>query len=211
MSAPNGTLEDLATTYARAVHRGQDGLAGWCAWRLDSAQEQERARLADPGALGAAARWYAQHGLPVFPLTPGGKVPLPARMDCCWGSHQRGCRDALTNVQAVEHWWRVHPTANIGLATGHVVDVLDVDGTAGWRSWLDGADWPQVLGAVSTPRPGGVHRFIRRTGRGNGQRIAPGIDYRGAGGYVVAPPSYVSTPEYSGRYWWLQPLQMPTR
>lgn len=206
-----GSLEDLALTYARSVHRGHDGLAGWAAARLDWAQQQERARLDDVTALAAAARWYARQGLPVFPLTPGGKVPLPGRLECCWGSHRRGCSDALSNAQAVAHWWTVHPTANIGLATGHVVDVIDQDGPASWRAWLDGADWPDVLGVVSTPRPGGVHRYIRRTGRGNGQRIAPGIDYRGAGGYVVAPPSWVRTPEYAGRYWWLAPLQRPAR
>jgi len=207
VTAPSGTLEDLATTYARSVHRGNPGLAGWCAWRLDSVQEQEHARLTDPGALAAAARWYALQGLPVFPLTPGAKTPLPARLACCWGSHRRGCTDALANVQAVEHWWREHPTSNIGLATGHLVDVIDQDGPGSWRAWLDGADWPAVLGVVSTPRDGGVHRYIWRTGRGNGQKIAPGIDYRGRGGYVVAPPSIVD-----GRlYRWLTPLQLPGR
>lgn len=210
MTAPGGTLEDLAFTYARSVHRGHAGLAEWCALRLEQADAARRGRLNAPTALRDAATWYAQLGLPVFPLTPGGKVPLPARMDCCWGSHRRGCLDALTNVQAVQHWWTQHPTANIGLATGHVVDVIDQDGPASWRSWLD-RSWPEVLGVVSTPRPGGVHRFIRRTGRGNGQKIAPGIDYRGAGGYVVAPPSWVKTPEYAGRYSWLSPLRMPAR
>jgi hypothetical protein len=209
VTAP-GSVEDLQLTFLRSVHHGHDGLAQWAAARLDAVDEADRARLRDVRVLAVSARWYASLGLPVFPLTPGGKVPLPKRLDCCWGSHTRGCSDALANVSAVEHWWRAHPTANIGLATGHVLDVIDVDGPAGWRSWLDGRDWPAVLGSVSTPRPGGVHRFIRRTGRGNGQKIAPGIDYRGAGGYVVAPPSWVRTPDYSGTYSWLQPLQVPT-
>lgn len=208
---PPGSLDDLAATYARAIHRGYDGLAAWAADQLDAAQAAERGRLEHPGALAAAARWYARHGLPVFPLTPGAKVPLPGRLDCCWGSHRRGCTDALSNLQAVEHWWAAHPTANVGLATGHVLDVIDVDGPAGWRGWLDGADWPPVLGTVSTPRPGGVHRYIRATGRGNGQAIAPGVDYRGTGGYVVAPPSWVCTPAYAGRYRWLTPLTLPAR
>jgi hypothetical protein len=204
-----GSLEDVGAMFARAVHHGQDGLAAWCAARLDWVQAAERRRLHAVGSLAAAAGWYARRGLPVFPLAPGSKVPLSGR--CCWGSHLRGCSQALSNVQAVEHWWRAHPTANIGLATGHVVDVIDVDGPVGWRSWLDGSDWPAVLGSVSTPRPGGVHRFIRRTGRGNGQKIAPGVDFRGAGGYVVAPPSWVRTDTYTGRYHWLSPLQLPTR
>jgi hypothetical protein len=57
---------------------------------------------------------------------------------------------------------------------------------------------------VSTPRAGGVHRFVRATGRGNGQRIAPGLDYRGRGGYVVAPPSVVE----GRRYTWLRALDL---
>lgn len=209
MTAP-GSLADDAATYARSVHLGNDGLADWCAARMDAATARERGRLESRTALADAALWYARQGLPVFPLAPGEKTPLRVRPDCCWGSHRSGCKDASINLQAVQHWWTVHPFSNIGLATGHVVDVIDVDGPAGWRSWLDGADWPEVLGSVSTPRPGGVHRFIRRTGRGNGQKIAPGIDYRGAGGYVVAPPSWVRTPEYTGRYTWLAPLRRPT-
>jgi hypothetical protein len=210
VTAP-GSVEDLQDTFLRSVHLGHDGLAQWAATRLDAADEADRARLRDVRVLAVSARWYASLGLPVFPLSPGTKLPLPKRMDCCWGSHTRGCLDALSNVDAVEHWWRAHPTANIGLATGHVLDVIDVDGPDGWRNWLDGCDWPPVLGSVSTPRPGGVHRFIRRTGARNGQKIAPGIDYRGAGGYVVAPPSWVRTPDYAGTYSWLQPLRMPAR
>jgi hypothetical protein len=209
-SAPvPGSLDDLANTYARAVHHGYGGLEQWAAQRLDAADAADAARRADVGNLARAAAWYARQGLLVLPLAPGGKVPLGGR--CCWGSHLRGVSQALSNPEAVGHWWRAHPTANIGLATGHVVDVIDVDGPGGWRSWLDGADWPDVLGAVSTPRPGGVHRYVRRTGRGNGQKIAPGIDFRGAGGYVVAPPSWVRTPEYAGTYHWLAPLRLPTR
>ena len=206
MTAPGGTLDDLATTYARSVHRGHHGLAAWAADRLDEAQRAEGGRLRSPTALRDAARWYASHGLPVFPLAPGSKLPMPGRLACCWGSHRRGCTDALINLQAVEHWWTQHPAANIGLATGHVVDVIDQDGPGSWRAWLDAADWPPVLGTVSTPRPGGVHRYIRRTGRPNGQRIAPGIDYRGRGGYVVAPPSWVRTEDYAGHYRWITPL-----
>jgi hypothetical protein len=204
-----GSLEQLADTYARAMHRGDEGLALWAADQLDAADTADRDRRADVGTLARAAGWYASQGLPVLPLAPGGKVPLGGT--CCWGSHARGSTQALSNPEAVTHWWTVHPTANVGLATGHVLDVIDVDGPAGWRSWLDGVDWPQVLGSVSTPRPGGVHRFVRRLGKGNGQRIAPGVDYRGAGGYVVAPPSWVRTPQYAGSYWWVQPLRMPAR
>jgi hypothetical protein len=61
-----------------------------------------------------------------------------------------------------------------------------------------------VLGISCTPRAGGIHRYVRATGDGNGAKIAPGIDYRGAGGYVVAPPSMVD----GKRYGWAQPLDL---
>lgn len=210
MSRPEpGTVEDLQASYVRAVVHGFDGMAQWLADRLDGGARAERARQDAPGSLAAAARFYARTGLAVFPLAPGAKVPLGGT--CCGGTHASGCRDALANERAAAYWWRQHPYANVGVATGWSVDVIDVDGTPGWRSWLDGEGWPPVIGSVSTPRPGGVHRFIRATGRSNGQRIAPGIDYRGRGGYVVAPPSYVQTSSYRGRYRWLTPLAMPTR
>lgn len=206
-----GTPEADAAAYVRAVRHGYDGLERWLAGRLDGPPAAERARLSSRTALADAAAWYASRGLPVFPLTPGAKQPLPGSLGCCWGSHRRGCRDASINADAVRHWWTVHPFANIGLATGHVVDVIDVDGPAGWRAWLDRHGWPPVLGTVSTPRPGGVHRYVRVTGRGNGARIAPGVDFRGRGGYVLAPPSWIRAEGYAGRYAWLAPLRLPTR
>ena len=65
-------------------------------------------------------------------------------------------------------------------------------------------DWPAVIGVASTPRAGGVHRFVRAQGLENGAKIAPGIDYRGRGGYVVAAPSVVD----GKRYGWVLPLDL---
>ena len=42
-----------------------------------------------------------------------------------------GVKDATTNRARILAWWTRHPQANIGLATGHRFDVLDVDGPAG--------------------------------------------------------------------------------
>ena len=198
------TLDTLADHYIGALERGADGLADWWGRQLDAADDGRRARLAQPGLLGDAAAWSAQQGLAVFPLTPGSTIPLPGQLDCCGLSHRRGCLDALAHVGAARAWWRQHPQANIGLATGHRVDVIDQDGTGGAVSWCRGTDWPDVLGVVSTPRPGGVHRYIRATGYQNGAGIAPGLDYRGRGGYVLAPPSVID----GRRYTWLRPLDL---
>jgi hypothetical protein len=197
-------LDIVAGHYVRALHLGADGLADWWAQRLHAADEARAQRLASPDLLAESAAYLASRGLPIFPLTPGSKVPLPGRLDCCGGSHRRGCTDALANVHAARAWWREHPTANIGLATGHVVDVIDQDGAEGAAWWLRGQDWPPVIGVATTPRPGGVHRFVRAQGLSNGAKIAPGIDYRGRGGYVVAAPSVVD----GRRYGWVVPLDL---
>ena len=202
VTAPD--LDAVAGHYVRAVELGADGLADWWAQKLDAADAERAERLAAPDLLAESAAYLAGRGLHVFPLSPGSKAPLPGRLTCCGGSHQRGCTDALANVHAARAWWREHPTANIGLATGHAVDVIDQDGTEGAWWWLRGQDWPRVLGVASTPRAGGVHRFVRASGLRNGTKIAPGIDYRGRGGYVVAAPSVVD----GRRYGWVIPLDL---
>src|SRR4051812_46368242 len=91
---------------------------------LDRADMQRRARLEAPNALANAALWYAEHGWPIFPLRPHGKTPLTAH----------GFKDATTDTGTVRDWWTATPDANIGVATGVLFDVIDVDGPDGFRS-----------------------------------------------------------------------------
>lgn len=154
-----------------------------------------------PVSLHAAALWYAEQGLHVFPLTPGSKVPLP---------RTRGFKDATTDPEQVDAWWLENAAYNIGIATGHAVDVIDIDGPAGQQSRL--ANWDMLaaipcLGKVSTPRPGGMHLYVPAAGKGNKAGLLPGVDYRGLGGYVVAPPSVND----QGRYVWTRPLALTSR
>lgn len=157
--------------------------------RLDAA-------LPSPSMVGAAL-WYAEHGLRVFPLQPASKLPMPG---------SRGCKDATCDREQIVRWWRATPRANLGLATGYGVDVLDYDGLKGHEAWgkefhSPGHPWGlgmRVLATVSTPRPGGLHVYVPATGAGNRQAMLPGVDYRGLGGYVVAPPS--TTPQGTYRF-----------
>jgi hypothetical protein len=99
-----------------------------------------------------AAVAYASRGIPVLPLHyplphQGPLQPVPsdsqsavARVGCSCrdsdcgqvGKHPmgslvpHGVTDATTNRARVLAWWSRHPQANIGLATGHAFDVLDV-------------------------------------------------------------------------------------
>jgi hypothetical protein len=193
--------------YLRAVEDGNDGLAEFYGDRLDAAVATERAWLERDDAVLLSALFYVRQGLKVLALSPGSKVPLGDRDGCCGGSHARGSLDATADPAVVAGWWRQHPAANVGIATGHRVDVIDQDGHEGAVSWarIGRAEaWPAVIGVACTPRSGGVHRYVAATGDGNGAKIAPGIDYRGVGGYVVAPPSIVD----GTRYAWAIPLEL---
>src|SRR6266487_4217526 len=91
-----------------------------------------------------AALDYAARGIPVLPVhyptsRPAREVGCSCGDPDCGsiGKHPitaHGLKDASTNREQVEWWWRRFPRANVGLATGHVFDVLDIDGTAGERS-----------------------------------------------------------------------------
>lgn len=189
-------LDDTDRAYLDALLRGDEAEADRLTAAMDAADATERARLTSPSALLSAALWYAQQGAPVFPLQVGAKIPLPGT---------RGFKDATTDPSQIRAWWRARPDFNIGLATGHVFDVIDFDGPdAIALGYTHPQWWPATIGKVCTPRPGGNHWYVAPTGAGNKAGMAPGVDYRGLGGYVVAPPSRTDI----GAYTWLSPLTL---
>ncbi|WP_229071937.1 bifunctional DNA primase/polymerase [Actinoplanes sp. DH11] len=143
-----------------------------------------------------AALSFARHGIPVLPVhTPdrGGSCSCDRGARCDRpGKHPRlrhGVREASTDPEQITLWWSLWPRANIGLRTGVRMDVADVDSPAGWHGLrhLLGDDVPAGP-QVRTGR-GGRHLWFRPTGFGNRVGLLPGLDWRGAGGYVLAPPS----------------------
>lgn len=138
-----------------------------------------------------AALHYAELGYRVFPCAPGQKTPLTAR----------GFHDATTDSATIEAWWRRHPSANVAIATEGLL-VVDVDGAD--NRWLQGQ--PERLnelatGAVSITPRGGRHFIFRQpTGaslRCQASRLAPHVDVRADGGYILAPPSTVDDKAYA--------------
>jgi hypothetical protein len=142
-----------------------------------------------------AALAYARHGIPVLPVhTPAEDGRCSCGRSSCDrpGKHPRlrhGLTDASTDPRRIEMWWARWPDANVGLRTGVVMDVADIDSAEGWhglRHLLGGA---MPVGPEVRTGGGGWHFWFQPLGYGNRVRVIPGLDWRGDGGYVVAPPS----------------------
>lgn len=146
-----------------------------------------------------AALAYARRGLPIFPVSRS-KVPLV--------SH--GFKDASADEAQVREWWGRWPDANIGMPTGERTGLLvvDVDRKSGGLVSLERLMEANGVENITTPHVetggGGLHfyfkadaRFGQHSGEPNSE--VAGIDYRGATGYVVVPPSqHLSGKRYEG-------------
>jgi hypothetical protein len=156
-------------------------------------------RLAE--VLLASALDYASVGWHVVPLHhPLEDDRCSCRRKCASPfKHPRtrnGLDDATTDEATIRRWWRRGPYSNIGIATGATsgLVVLDVDGATGLDNWDEleqrhGSTASSFL--VTTPR-GGIHLYLAHPGRrvpNSAGKLAPNIDVRGDGGYVVAHPS----------------------
>lgn len=158
-----------------------------------------------PGDLARAALRYAGLGYRVFPLRPGEKTPLT----------EHGLLDASNDEEQVAAWWAETPDANIGLRTDDLLG-LDLDGAD--NPWLFSGSEEALARAESligyprqrTPR-GGYHVVTKQPPPGSAKMptpwrntfgaIAPKVDTRANGGYIVVAPSVSST----GRpYQWLE-------
>lgn len=100
----------------------------------------------------------------------------------------QGFKDAVSNREAAEVLWRRHPGPLTGIATGAPsgIAVLDVD--------PDGLDWLRQNARRLPPtktvktRRGGFHLWFKHKPglRCSSGQIAPGVDVRADGGYVIA-------------------------
>jgi hypothetical protein len=117
-----------------------------------------------------AALGYASRGVPVLPLHY--PLPHHGDLQALTGEQQRprpaggsgcscrdpdcgqpakhplgslvphGVKDATCNRARILAWWTRHPSANIGLATGHTFDILDVDGQ---KARPPSGPWPPAM------------------------------------------------------------------
>jgi putative DNA primase/helicase len=154
------------------------------------------------------AIWYARSGIAVLPLHWPVRQEQSyqcscGRRDCASPAKhpfgrlvQKGLQDANKDPVAIATWFG-QGQLNVGIATGAVSGIiaLDVDPRH------DGDETLAALEREHGPLPptwrfltggGGEHILFRYPGRplpNSAGKIGPGIDVRGDGGYIVAPPS----------------------
>lgn len=135
-----------------------------------------------------AALTYARAGIPVFPCSKE-KKPLTAH----------GFKDATINEKTIRDAWDACPDAFIALPTGKTtgIVVLDLDkkngkdGVNALERATKKEEWRETVPTVLTPS-GGLHLYFQAPDRklkSTTDKLGPGIDTRGDGGYIILPPS----------------------
>lgn len=152
-----------------------------------------------------AAAVYAHRGWAVFPC----HAPAWSLGRCTCGhsdcaspaKHPRvagGLKVATTDRGQIEGWWSRWPNANVAIRTGEVSGLVVVDIDPGHGGETSLARLVAERGALPDGRvvrtgSGGRHLYFLHPGgtvrNDAGRRLGPGLDIRGDGGYVIAPPS----------------------
>jgi len=138
-------------------------------------------------SLTQSALWLAQEmRLPVFACGPD-KRPVT----------QHGFHDATRDAAEIRLQFSTPGAAMIGVPTGQgagffVVD-LDVKNGGQGLEWLAANQHRLPRTRTHRTRSGGQHLLFQwpegRTIRNSASRVAPGVDVRGNGGYIITPPS----------------------
>jgi hypothetical protein len=130
---------------------------------------------------------YANKGWRIMPIPPGKKFPEGI---------SRWQERATNDPDLVAQWWTEHPDHGIGIATGpgSQLWVLDVDDYESYRD-LEQRHEPLPDTLTTITGSGGLHFYYNYPTDGTvirnnaSTRLGPGLDVRGDGGFVVAPPS----------------------
>lgn len=131
------------------------------------------------------AKRYMERGWAVFPVD--GKIPTT----------KNGLKDASTEPRLASIWWENYPARGIALATGAASGVwaLDLDGEDAAKYVAGLQDVNGALPETVTSRTrNGYHVLFQMPEdgdvRNSASKVAPGVDVRGSGGYIVIPPSH---------------------
>lgn len=137
----------------------------------------------DPRILETALRYCQKFQFSIIPVDGRNKKPLIK-----WDHFQK----EKATPEQIRKWFERWPSAGIGIVTGSlsrlaVIDVDDpINGMAKVSEYLTNSKVP----TVRTPR-GGFHLYFRPPEKcpGNAAGCPRGVDFRGEGGYIIAPPS----------------------
>ena len=150
------------------------------------------------GTCHAAALDYARRGWSVVPVERGGKRPLVA-----WTELQ----SRRASPGEIDAWFGRRPDANVAIVTGVISHLLVIDVDPAHGGFESVAAWEDQHGPLPATVEcrtggGGRHLYFSHPGEVTPNRVAlaPGIDSRGDGGCVVAPPSLHAS---GRRYEWL--------
>lgn len=156
----------------------------------------------------------------VFPADPSSKKPLTPH----------GFKDATIDPETIRGWWRRWPKAMIGISCGpsrltpldvDVDSAKNIDGEVSLKTLLNGTLLPADQTVARTPRGGRHLYFAARDDlvvKNTAGKLGPGLDTRGEGGYVIAPPSINAAGiAYRWEHWgvfhsapdWLVPASAP--
>jgi hypothetical protein len=142
---------------------------------------------------------YRGRGWSIIPIRPGDKRPLVR-----WEEYQHRC----PSPEEARGWLRAWPEAGVAIVTGAIsgLIVLDIDLRHGGDAALADLEYEHGrLPATVECRTGGGGRHLYFAHPGvlirNKVGLASGVDLRGDGGYVVAPPSLH---ESGLRYAWVE-------
>ncbi|WP_250288260.1 bifunctional DNA primase/polymerase [Streptomyces atroolivaceus] len=173
-----------------------------------------------PSTLLSAALQAAKRGWHVFPLRPGGKRPaLHSETACprtgpCTTSHVKWEQRATTDPNRIRAAWSVG-AFNVGIATGPsglVVVDLDMpkrnseagtpDGVTTFGALCERAGHPVPRTRTIRTASGGQHLYFSAPAaarlHNTAGTLAPLVDTRAWGGYVVAAGSIVNGRRYAG-------------
>jgi len=167
-----------------------------------------------PATLLESALRYAELGWPVVPLhTPiDGVCDCPKRSACDKpGKHPRtmhGIDDASTDHAVIERWWKMWPTANIGvhLVRAGLVDIAP--DSVIWQAQFVAYGLPPTASFRSGGGDGHEHHLYRRAETCPAYRLCRPDEYDIlSNGYAVMPPSMHKS---GARYTWMnEPDQVP--
>ena len=145
-----------------------------------------------------AALDYQSKGFGIIPIQKNKKPFIK------WEEYQK----RKSSEDEVKEWWTKWPDAMIGIITGALnsIFVIDVDSKQGAENLSNYIPESLITPTSKTPK-GGQHLYFlypqEKITIGAG--VIPGTDFRGDGGFIIAPPSQNST---NKKYEWLEGLSI---